>query len=258
MVGSETGRTELSGPSPRRPGTPALASARIVKRRDVTDDLWIIWIEPDIPFTFKPGQYCTIGVEGIERPYSIVSAPEEPAIELFVELVPEPAGQLTPLLFELGVGDEMTLRPKAKGIFTLDRATTDHVMVSTVTGVVPYVSMLRHFLPTDIGAQTFHILQGGSFKDEFVYDGELGELAASNNAVSYAPTVSRPDDLRNAGWTGRTGRVNTLVEEYLETNALDPATTLVYACGHPGMIEDVKVRMERAGYPFREERFWKE
>ena len=241
-----------------RKAPPALATARIVERRDVTDDLWIIKLQPSISFTFKPGQYCTIGVEGIERPYSIVSAPEEPLIELFVELVPPPDGQLTPLLHRLKEGDEVTLRPKAKGIFTLDTKATVHVMVSTVTGVVPYVSMLRHNLAKGLQGHEFHILEGASYQDEFTYDAELNTMAKEHPFIHFLPTVSRPQDERNAGWTGKTGRVNLLVEDYLQEHDLDPEKTLVYACGHPGMIEDVKERMARMGFPFKEERFWKE
>ena len=56
---------------------PKLMTARITKRVDITHDLWQIWVKPETPFGFKPGQYCTIGVDGLERPYSIVSAPYE-------------------------------------------------------------------------------------------------------------------------------------------------------------------------------------
>ena len=59
---------------PSRKATP-LPKATITYRRDVTDDLWVIRLRPEVPFTFKPGQYCTIGVEEVERAYSIVSAP---------------------------------------------------------------------------------------------------------------------------------------------------------------------------------------
>ena len=97
-----------------RRAQPEMATARIVERRDLTEDLWIIKLEPSIPYSFKPGQYCTIGAEGIERPYSIVSAPEEPLLELFLELVPPPDGQLTPVLYGLDVGAELSLRPKPK------------------------------------------------------------------------------------------------------------------------------------------------
>ena len=87
---------------------------------------------------FKPGQYCTLGLKGIERAYSIVSAPHEPLLEIFVELVPE--GELTPLMWKMKVGDEMSIRPRARGIFTLGQKYQHHYMLATVTGVAPYVS----------------------------------------------------------------------------------------------------------------------
>ncbi len=72
------------------------------------------------------------------------------------------------------------------------------------------------------------------------------------------PTVSRPSEERNDGWRGETGRVNAIVERYADALSLSPEDTLVYACGHPGMIEDVKARMGARGFAVKEERFWKE
>ena len=120
-----------------------LPTASIVKRVDFTPDHFKLWLEPREPFAFEPGQYCTIGVDGIERPYSIVSSPREPLIELFVELIWPPNGQLTPLLHKLRVGDTVTIRQRAKGVFVLRPEFRRHVMVATVTGVAPFVSMLR-------------------------------------------------------------------------------------------------------------------
>ena len=76
--------------------------------------------------------------------------------------------------------------------------------------------------------------------------------------ITFVPTVSRPDELPNANWTGETGRVNTVVEKYVETWDLEPGDTIIYACGHPGMIEDVKDRMIPKRFEVKEERFWKE
>ena len=56
------------------------------------------------------------------------------------------------------------------------------------------------------------------------------------------------DEERNASWTGETGRVNAIVERHAEELGLAPDDTLVYACGHPGMIEDVKKRMIPRGF----------
>ena len=236
-----------------------LAQATIVERINLTHDLWTIRIKPDAPFPFKAGQYCTIGAEGVERPYSIVSAPEEPLIELFIELVPPPAGMLTPILHKLGPGAQLTLRPRPKGLFTLEEQYTDHLMVATVTGVCPYLSIVRQYLRRgqDKGYR-FYILQGGSFQDELGYREELEGLARKHSFIHYVPTVSRPQDPRNAAWKGETGRVNTLIEKYVEKFNLQAEHTMIYACGNPGMIDDVRERAQRLSFPFKEERFWKE
>ena len=225
----------------------------------MTHDLWRIWLKPDAPFTFKPGQYCTIGVDGLERPYSIVSAPHEEEVELFIELVPPPHGNLTPVLHELKEGDSVTLRPRAKGIFTFKDSYRDHLMVSTVTGLVPYVSILRSYIHEGGSGHRFFVLVGASYMDEFTYDGELEQLARENpGVVHFVPSISRPDDEQNTGWTGETGRVNAVLKQYIKEFGLGAKDTLIYACGHPGMIQDVKLQATETGFDFQEERFWKE
>ena len=243
----------------RRFRRPKLADTSILKRTDLTQDLWTIWLEKPDGFSFKPGQYCTIGVDGIERAYSIVSAPYEKDLELFVELVPPPDGNLTPLLYNLRDGDSVTIRPRAKGIFMFDPSLPNQLFVATVTGVVPYISIIRQYLNDGQTGHHFYILMGASYHDEFGYDAELEKLAADHpEMITFVPTISRPDEEPNSGWNGETGRVNAIVEEYAEKWDLTPQDTIVYACGHPGMIEDVKDRMIPRGYEVKEERFWKE
>ena len=243
----------------RRIARPRLATTSITEREDITHDLWKVWIEKPEGFNFKPGQYCTIGSEGIERAYSIASAPYEEELELFVELVPPPDGNLTPLLYDLGEGASLTIRPRAKGIFVFDPALSNQLFVATVTGVVPYVSIIRQYLHEGRSGHRFHVLMGASYANEFAYDTELKRLADEHpDLVTFVPTVSRPDEEPNAGWTGEKGRVNSIVEAYAEKAGLLPDDTIVYACGHPGMIEDVKERMIPKGYDVREERFWKD
>src|SRR5207245_2843582 len=121
--------------------------ARITWRRDFAPDLWSIRIRPEQKLLFRPGQYATLGIEHgervIERPYSIVSSPLEDEVEFFFELVPH--GGLTPLLHKLGTNDTVLVRKQAKGLFVLDGKSghRQHYLVSTVTGVAPYVSMAR-------------------------------------------------------------------------------------------------------------------
>ena len=236
-----------------------LPRAKVVERKDITDELMIISLEPEVEFTFKAGQYCTLGLESVERAYSIVSAPHEPFLELFVELVPLPDGVLTPLMWKLQVGDGMSVRPRAKGIFTMDEKYHHHLMVATVTGIAPFMSILRSYLHRGASGHRFYVLQGASYEDEFTYREEMEKLAGAHpDCIAYVPTVSRAAEERNAGWHGATGRVNTIVDEYVERFGLSAAETMVYACGHPGMIEDVKERLSPRSFTVKEERYWKQ
>src|SRR6202167_4313774 len=103
----------------------------------------MIRIQAGGEFKFIPGQYATLGVEHdgkrTERPYSIASSPAEDEVEFFFELVPE--GALTPRLHKLQPGDELLMSKAAKGRFVLETrdGLTNHLLVSTVTGVAAVV-----------------------------------------------------------------------------------------------------------------------
>lgn len=236
----------------------SLPRAKLVDRRDVTDDLMVIKLVPEGGvFDFKPGQYCTLGKEGVERAYSIASAPHEDFLEIFVELVPE--GGLTPKMWRLKIGDTMSIRPRAKGIFTFKEDFHHHLMLGTVTGIAPTISMIRHYLHQHRQGHTFYVLLGASYHDELTYDQELSELALKYpDTVKFVPACSRPNEERNASWTGATGRINAIFEGYLGKFNLPKEDTMIYACGHPGMIADAKEKAALTGWNFIEERFWKE
>ena len=266
-AGTTLGNTPFDGrrvPSEARGGSAlysrssASLNANIVDRADLTPATWKVWLKPDGAYQFKPGQYSTIGASGIERAYSIASAPEDPLIELFIKLVPPPLGALTPVLHAMDEGDVVSIRPRAKGLLTLDRAYRTHLMVSTGTGVAPFVSILRDYLArgTDDDFE-FHVLQGSDCRYELGYDAELAEMAERSSRIHYTPTLGLPQAACNDGWNGSGGRVNEILDDYVRAHGLDPATTLAYACGHPGMIADVKSRLIPRGWSVKEERFWK-
>jgi ferredoxin/flavodoxin---NADP+ reductase len=231
--------------------------ARILERRDLSPDLWLIRIDPGGPFKFLAGQYATLGFERdgkrTERAYSIVSSPYEESLEFFVELVPQ--GGFTPRLYELKEGDRLLCRKIAKGRFTLDLRSgrPQHLLVSTVTGIAPFVSYVRTLyrdwknggspMP---GEHKLYCLQGASRSFEFGYREELERYAAEVPWFRYAATVSRPWE--DPDWKGETGRVDDLLRKYTHVWGLRPEATTAYLCGHPQMIENGRGILERAGW----------
>jgi ferredoxin/flavodoxin---NADP+ reductase len=240
--------------------------AKVLKRIDFASDLWMIRVDPGGAFTFKPGQYATLGVDTaqkrIERAYSIVSSPLESELEFFFELVPQ--GELTPKLYELQPGDEMLMRKSAKGLFTLDQKSgrTNHFMVCTVTGVAPFVSYVRTLYSewkqgTFPGEHKLYILNGASRSWEFGYANELVKFAAEVPWLEYVPTVSRPWE--DEKWTGEMGRVDDVMRKYSDLWGLDGTNSVGYLCGHPDMIENGKSILKRIGFTkqhLKEEVYW--
>lgn len=240
--------------------------AKILKRADFASDLWMIRVDAGGPFSFKPGQYATLGVQTaekrIERAYSIVSSPLENEIEFFFELVPQ--GELTPKLYELKTGDQVLMRKSPKGLFTLDQKSgrTNHFLVSTVTGIAPFVSYVRTLYQawkegTFKGEHKLFLLNGASRSWEFGYCDELCKFAAEVPWLKYVPTVSRPWE--DEKWTGEMGRVDDIMRKYSDKWELDGTNSVAYLCGHPDMIENGKSILKRIGFTkqhLKEEVYW--
>jgi ferredoxin/flavodoxin---NADP+ reductase len=240
--------------------------AKITKRVDIAPDLWSIRINPGGEFKFQPGQYATLGVQGAEkrseRPYSIVSSPYEEEIEFFFELVPE--GELTPQLYKLQLGDEMLMRKSPKGRFCLDckTARTNHLLVSTVTGLAPFMSYFRS-LSKDYKEGKFptghklYLINGASRSWEFAYYDEVQKIASESPWLTQVFTISRPWE--DEQWKGEVGRVDDLLRKYVDMWGLTGENTIGYLCGHPEMIEHGKGILKRKGFPkeaLKEEVYW--
>lgn len=231
--------------------------AKILDRREVAEDLFLLHVETGAPFTFLAGQYATLGVEvdgrRIERAYSVCSSPYENMLEFFVERVA--GGQLSPLLYAMDKGAPLLLRRFAKGRFTLDLRSgrKNHLLLATVTGVAPYVSYVRTVhedwkrggtsMP---GEHRLYCIHGASRSGEFGYRNELAKYAAEASWLKYVPTVSRRWE--EPEWTGETGRVDDLIRKYTSLWDLKPTETTAYLCGHPKMVENGKGILIRAGW----------
>ncbi len=246
-------RVERSRPGARSAGSGVVAEAarrpdggrRLLEVEEVGPTLRLLRVERPPGFEFTAGQYVKAGVAGVGRSsFSIASSPHDPFLELCVGL--QPGGKVSPALFRLRPGDEVDLVPRAKGRFVLDPAADLHLMVATSIGIGPLRSMLRDSLHRGLPGR-FVVLHGASTPDRLPYRTELGEMSRRERRVEYRSTVS--------GSTGglRAGRVDPLAEQVAAD--LDPAASVAYVCGHPGMVDSVRASLTRLGLRVRSEKF---
>ena len=244
-------------------------NATLIERRNVTEELAIIRVQPDsgqVP-TFQPGQYTTLGLpeydeDGnvvltrrgkpklIRRPYSIASSPDETeALEFYLIVVED--GALTPKLWELGEGDRLYMDEKCRGTFTLEGIPQgkDLVMISTGTGLAPYISMLRTYRQTGFWNKAI-IIHGTRLARDLGYRSELEQIAAEDPDVLYLPICTRePED---SAWEGLRGRVHVVLEPErfaeLTGEELTPENCHIFLCGNPAMIDQCEAEMQERGF----------
>lgn len=252
-------------------------NATIVAWRHLTQELAIVRIKPDqghVP-DFEPGQFTTLGlvkagenaanppvnprtgkpgkVKLIRRAYSIASSPKEKRwMEFYVVVVPE--GQLTPRLWALKEGDRVFMDTRCSGKFTLSgiEPGKDLLMVSTGTGIAPFVSMLKTYQGTGLWRKLV-IVHGARLATDLGYREQLEELAATDESVVYVPTVTREPEASK--WPGMRGRVHTVLEAktYLQLTGheLSPNDAHIFLCGNPAMIDQCEVELQARGFTVR-------
>jgi NAD(P)H-flavin reductase len=229
-------------------------TATVSRVQDLTRDvreLELTLVEPPT-ISFKPGQFISFEVPKkgfplpVVRPYSIVSPPsQENRVTLLFNLVPDGPGST--YLYSLRIGDHTTFKGPA-GSFWLKDDTRDLLFVATGTGIAPIRSMVAAQLERGT-AQAVTLFWGLRSQRDLYYQEELFGLARQSPKFSFVTTLSRPE----AGWTGMTGRVTTLVRERVAS----VRNMAVYLCGNSGMIQEATALIQARGLcPIHKEKYY--
>jgi ferredoxin-NADP reductase len=206
----------------------------------------------------------TIGVfvDGkiVQRPYSIASSPSTAGTggyEMYIRLVT--GGVFTPLLWRLPVGHRMRMiGPKGKFVLDPDDDRI-HLFISSGTGNAPFIAMMRWLIEQGTPRRAV-FLNGCSYVADLGYRPLLEAWEQDGTyPVTFVPTISRPSAPENAGWTGRTGRVEAIVAPVCDDLGLTPANTVAYICGNPDMILAAEETLRGRGFAeeqVRKELYW--
>jgi ferredoxin--NADP+ reductase len=236
-------------------------NGRISRWEEATPGLAIIGVQAvEAPFPFEPGQYATLGLMGdagklIQRPMSVSSSADDLSeYEFFIRLVE--GGAFTTLLWQRGVGDPINIKgPKGKFLLQDDGRTC--LFVASGTGLAPFISMIET-LRARRETRDIVLLHGVSYEHDLAWRTELEELETSGAfPLRYVATISRPHEA--SGWTGCTGRVESIVAGQLDAHGLTAETATIYLCGNPDMITAVdEIALSRAFPPeqVRKELYW--
>ena len=147
-----------------------------------------------------------------------------------------------------------------KGKFMLEPGDErTHLFISTGTGNAPFISMMKRCLEQGAPRKTV-FLNGVSYARDLGYrDLVEGWQASGEYPVTYVPTVSRPDDPSNAGWTGRVGRTEAILARHPRRARAHAATLHRLHLRQPGHDPRGRGTLPERGFPeeqVRKELYW--
>ena len=246
MVAEIGMRPLAAGPRGVRRPPELIDNATLVDRQLLSPTVVRLAVRPDAGMApFAAGQYLALGLRVddrlVQRPYSTASDPAiAEAHEFLVRQVP--AGVLTPRLWELPAGARVRLGPP-RGAFTLvDGDPRAHLFVATGTGLAPFLAMLHTLARRPDPPRTI-LVHGAARVDDLVCREEIAAVTARGLPLTYVPTVSRPDDPANRGWSGRTGRAEAILGDVLRSAGIPPDGISAYLCGNPGMVAAAELEL---------------
>ena len=206
----------------------------------------------------RPGQHYDIRLTAedgyqAQRSYSIASEPERQGeIDLTVERIE--AGEVSTYLHDvLAAGDRIEVRGPIGGYFIWDSGRPEPVLlVAGGSGVVPFMSMLRHHQAAGLKTPVRLLYSARAF-DDIIYFSELQRLHCPEEGIAIFHTLTRSQP---AGWKGYHRRID---REMLAEVAgpLDPSLQ-AFICGPTRMVESAADELVQTGIPaaqIRTERF---
>jgi ferredoxin/flavodoxin---NADP+ reductase len=216
----------------------------VLENRHWTEALFSLRIG-GTPLAFEAGQFVRIaldiGGERVARPFSMVNAPQDPVLEFYGIVVPD--GPLSPPLARLAAGERLFVAPNPAGFLVLSEVPAAQTLwlMSTGTGIAPFLSMLRAGTPWR-RFKNVVLVHAVRHAAELAYREELERTPA----LRYIRVVSRedaPGALR--------ARIPALVRDgRLEAAAglaLAPENSQVMLCGNPDMLKDTSAALAERG-----------
>lgn len=231
-----------------------------------SEKLFSVRTTRDPAFKFVPGQFARLGLVlqpgEPERPnewraYSMVSHPDEDALEFFSVIVPD--GKFSPALARLQSGDPLWIDKTSFGFLTLERFTDgeDLWLIATGTGLSAYLSMLQD-PQTWVRFKHVILVHGVQHAQELAYRDEILRIGANYapNQLIYIPITSQEHTAPELSPALKSltapARITTLLDNgELENRvgiALEPSHSRVMLCGNPAMVTDMRARLSSMGF----------
>ncbi len=203
---------------------------KILERKFLDEDHYLLKTEKPKNFSFKPGQFVgitsEINGEKVKRFYSIASLPGEDFLLFYIKRVP--GGKMSNFLAGTEIGTELEL-DGPYGKFTLERSKEDRIyFIASGTGIAPVRPLVYQAIKE---GRSVVLVHQERYERLLVFREEFERLP-----IKYIPILSREE---------RTNLLRGHVQDYLD-EILDPNADY-FLVGSPAFVSDLSKELKKRG-----------
>ncbi|MGI3899298.1 MAG: 2Fe-2S iron-sulfur cluster-binding protein [Janthinobacterium lividum] len=188
-----------------------------------------------LPFRFRPGQFLSVTIEGLQRCYTIASSPSD---ETFCEITVKRDGRASGLLHDRIAAGTRLPASGPMGSFSFDGERMDNVvLIAGGVGITPLMCKIR-FLAAKKWPGRIDLIYSAKSEPDIIFRNELDALQRSFTRLKVHVTLTYPDEL----WEGARGR---LTPEWIRAVVPDIAGRSVRLCGPTSMAASVRQMLLR-------------
>lgn len=188
---------------------------------------------PNKSLEFLAGQYIDLSVKGIKRSYSISSTPSDTEIELLIKNYT--GGQFSNYLFNEAKVNDLLRIEGPKGTYILPKDIPQNILfISTGTGIAPNLSLIKSILNKGV-------IQSSQIR--LIH----GQCTAKEHVYSLEETLNEIEIIRCTSRESVEGYFQGYVQDAVKGLGVNTKNSLVFACGNPQMVKELKTQMIAMG-----------
>jgi CDP-4-dehydro-6-deoxyglucose reductase len=215
-------------------------SARVLEVQPLSSRVLRVRLTRPPGFDYAAGQFIQVSrpADGLMRPYSLASTPDEPFLELHVAQLAQ--GKFSGWLAG-AEGEQVTLRgPYGECFYVPEPAPRPLLLVGTGTGLAPLYGVLRTAIAAGHAA-AMRLIHGSADVEGLYLWSALRALAGAHRHLECTGSVQA-----GASAPGMSGEsLQTLVQRC----DLPLAEARIYLCGNPDFVRGLRKQLYLAGTP---------
>lgn len=218
----------------------AWQKAKLINSKQLTSNVKSFFFSASNLKKHKSGQYFDLKLTNNKsaRSFSVASSPKIGYLEFVIQKID--SGKLSPFLFDLKIGDEIEINGPRGDFYFLSNSKKDLLLIAGGTGIVPFISILRHHYK-NFKERKINLIYSVTSESDLLFKNEFNKYRESDSNLTIHYVFTRNNTNQ---------RINLRVLSDLLNNS-SISSSSIYIAGSTSFVENIYSNLIKLGFSSR-------